>query len=456
MFDYNGKNILAPMVRIGTLPTRLLALECGADLVYSEELIDYRLLKCRRIKNVLLGSVDFVDTDNRIIYRTCAKERGRNIIQIGTCSPERAVQVALMVQKDVAGIDVNMGCPKEFSIKGGMGAALLTQPDMIEAILCALLRAVPHLLVTCKVRVFDDVEATIKLCQRIEATGVHALGIHGRTRDERPQHSNRNSTIRAVAEALNIPVIANGGSSEISRFVDLERFRNVCNAAAVMVARSAGTNVSIFCKEGMWSTEKLVTRYLRLAIEWDNRFTNTKYCIQHMLGSQQVTTEQGRKLLQTRCMEDVCDIWGLRQTYEDKQAHWHHEAQTLRVGNEERGLKRKLNSSAENEGEVFEIEVKFCRNLFGIADLPKTLLFNRSRAEKGEQPRYTIMNVDKMFRAVVLYNGKRYSSLFREKNKRMAEQSAALACLYALGVIGEEKIRGDSRGKMTDNYGKNT
>lgn len=94
MFDYSKKMILAPMVRIGTLPTRLLALECGADLVYSEELIDYRLLKCRRIENVLLGSVDFVDADNQIIYRTCAKERDRNILQIGTCSPERAVQAS--------------------------------------------------------------------------------------------------------------------------------------------------------------------------------------------------------------------------------------------------------------------------------------------------------------------------------------------------------------------------
>lgn len=96
MFDYTKKHILAPMVRIGTLPIRLLALECGADLVYSEELIDYRLLKCRRIENVLLGSVDFVDPDNQIIYRTCNNERGRNILQIGTCSPERAVKVSCL------------------------------------------------------------------------------------------------------------------------------------------------------------------------------------------------------------------------------------------------------------------------------------------------------------------------------------------------------------------------
>lgn len=115
--DYRNKIILAPMVRIGTLPMRLLALHYGADLVYTEELIDYRLLKCQRIENKVLGTVDFVDDDHQIVFRTCEKEKGRNILQIGTCSPDRAVQVAKLVEKDVAGIDVNMGCPKEFSIK---------------------------------------------------------------------------------------------------------------------------------------------------------------------------------------------------------------------------------------------------------------------------------------------------------------------------------------------------
>ena len=39
-----------------------------------------------------------------------------------------------MLENDVAGIDVNMGCPKEFSIKGGMGAALLKQPEKVKEV----------------------------------------------------------------------------------------------------------------------------------------------------------------------------------------------------------------------------------------------------------------------------------------------------------------------------------
>ncbi|XP_003738585.1 tRNA-dihydrouridine(20) synthase [NAD(P)+]-like [Galendromus occidentalis] len=447
-FDYHGKNILAPMVRVGTLPTRLLALEFGADLVYSEELIDYRLLKCKRVENTLLGSIDYIDAENQILYRTCAAERGRNIVQIGTCSPERAVRVANMIKADVAGIDVNMGCPKEFSIKGNMGAALLTQPERIEAILTALREALPDHLVTCKIRVFDDVEKTIELCKRMEATGVDAIGVHGRTRDERPQHANRNAAIKAVADALRIPVIANGGSSEIRNHEDIDKFRRNCGAAAVMIARQAEENVSIFRKEGMLSWRELVDRYLSAAIVWDNRFPNTKYCIQRILGSLQDSTDEGRKFLHTRCMEDICDIWGFRELFEEKQAQWETGGSLRDIDDDgtriNRGIKRKM----ENDPDTFGIEVKFCRNLFGMSDLPKTVLLNKSRAEGLEQPDYEIIPVDKMFRAVVVYGGKKYTSLFREKNKRMAEQGAALVCLFALGVMGDDKIRGESEAKL--------
>lgn len=49
--DYENKVILAPMVRVGTLPMRLLALSYGADIVYTEEIIDWKLIKSERRVN---------------------------------------------------------------------------------------------------------------------------------------------------------------------------------------------------------------------------------------------------------------------------------------------------------------------------------------------------------------------------------------------------------------------
>ena len=65
---------------------------------------------------------------------------------------------------DIDAIDVNMGCPKGFSLKGGMGAALLTQPEKIRAILTALVNAV-DISVTCKIRILPKLEDTLKLIE---------------------------------------------------------------------------------------------------------------------------------------------------------------------------------------------------------------------------------------------------------------------------------------------------
>ncbi|PIO61382.1 hypothetical protein TELCIR_17095 [Teladorsagia circumcincta] len=63
---------------------------------------------------------------------------------------------------DVAAIDVNMGCPKSFSIHCGMGAALLTKVDKIKEILTSL-TAVAQVPVSCKIRVLDDLEFKARL-----------------------------------------------------------------------------------------------------------------------------------------------------------------------------------------------------------------------------------------------------------------------------------------------------
>ncbi|XP_018326859.1 tRNA-dihydrouridine(20) synthase [NAD(P)+]-like isoform X3 [Agrilus planipennis] len=134
--DYRNKIILAPMVRVGTLPMRLLALGYGADIVYTEEIIDWKFLRSLRRINDALGTIDYLDkSDGTVVFRTCAKEKDKVVVQLGTCDPERALKVAKMIENDIAGIDINMGCPKEFSLKGGMGAALLSKPCKAKLIL---------------------------------------------------------------------------------------------------------------------------------------------------------------------------------------------------------------------------------------------------------------------------------------------------------------------------------
>lgn len=64
--------------------------------------------------------------------------------------------VPLYSEQDISGFDINMGCPKTFSVKGGMGSALLDEPEKIKKILTNLVEnlSIP---VTCKVRVLPSV-----------------------------------------------------------------------------------------------------------------------------------------------------------------------------------------------------------------------------------------------------------------------------------------------------------
>ena len=55
------------------------------------------------------------------IFRTLTPKKGKLVLQIGTSDKDRAVKVAKMVENDIDAIDINMGCPKSFSMKGGMG-----------------------------------------------------------------------------------------------------------------------------------------------------------------------------------------------------------------------------------------------------------------------------------------------------------------------------------------------
>jgi tRNA-dihydrouridine synthase 2 len=83
-------------------------------------------------------------------------------------------------ENDVAGIDINMGCPKKFSVEGGMGAALLTRPDKVLQIVSALVKSL-SIPVTCKIRILPTIEETVALAKVIEAAGAAALAIHGRS-----------------------------------------------------------------------------------------------------------------------------------------------------------------------------------------------------------------------------------------------------------------------------------
>ncbi|CAJ1055866.1 tRNA-dihydrouridine(20) synthase -like [Xiphias gladius] [Xyrichtys novacula] len=433
--SFRNITALAPMVRVGTLPMRLLALDYGADVVYCEELIDIKMAQCQRVVNEVLQTVDFVAPDDRVMFRTCERERGRVVFQMGTADPDRALTVAQLVQKDVAAVDVNMGCPKEYSTKGGMGAALLSNPDRIEAILKKLVSGL-DIPVTCKIRILPSVEETISLVQRIERTGVSAIAVHGRFKDERPRHPVHCDYIQAVAQTVSIPVIANGGSSDpVKTNADIEEFRKATGASSVMLARAAMWNASVFAKQGPHPVEKVMEEYLKYAIRYDNNAFNTKYCLCQMLRDK-VESPLGKKVQAAQTNAEISEAYGLQEFYQQIQDQLQTRRDALQSSS--------LPDRPVMEGDVTTMAVKFERREYPPQITPKMFLLEWSRREKLEQPLYEIVqrSQDRAFQATVTVADKKYRSSLWEKSKKFAEQAAAIVCLRVLGIpegrIGEE------------------
>ncbi|KAG5363064.1 tRNA-dihydrouridine(20) synthase [NAD(P)+] [Yarrowia sp. B02] len=294
MVSYAGKLVLAPMVRSGEFPTRVLSVKYGADLVWSPEIVDKKMLECTREWNEKTQTVDFTTSQQgkgnkekkAIIFRTAAVEREKIIFQVGSANPEIAVAACKMVAKDVAGIDLNCGCPKHFSMHAGMGAALLKTPDKLVAILEALVKEVGEpfgVSISVKIRLLETEEKTLELVERLAQTGVKNLTIHCRTTPMRPREPVIRDTLAKVAEVCHkhgITCLVNGDVEGRHELADLQEKYGVDGA---MIARAAEANASCFRHEGMLPWQQVAKEYLEICREYDNFFQNTKYCLTRMI-----------------------------------------------------------------------------------------------------------------------------------------------------------------------------
>ncbi|KAB8077518.1 hypothetical protein BDV29DRAFT_167999 [Aspergillus leporis] len=321
--DYRGKVVLAPMVRSGELPSRLAALKYGADLVWGPETIDRSLIGASRRVNPRNGTVEFTRLPSNggrteaaaqesVIFRIDpAREKDKLIFQIGTASPDLAVQAAKMVAGDVAGIDVNSGCPKPFSTSGGMGAALLRTPDKLVSILEALVQEVgnPYQIgISVKIRILEKPEITEALVSRLVKTGITGLTVHCRTPPMRPRERAIRDQVRMIASICHdagVACVMNGDVTSRDQALALMEEFGVDGA---MIATAAETNPSCFQSQadgGVLPFRDVVYAYVKFCIESENRFGNTKFLLNVMIPGK---NKEFRDAKASKNYADVCHI----------------------------------------------------------------------------------------------------------------------------------------------------
>ncbi|KAK2599003.1 tRNA-dihydrouridine synthase 2 [Conoideocrella luteorostrata] len=325
--DFRGKVVLAPMVRSGELPSRLLALHYGADLVWGPETIDRAMIGTTRRFNQETKVIEWTrqptqghkgplpDGKESIIYRVFPeKEANRLIFQIGTADPDRAVEASRLVAADVAGIDVNAGCPKPFSTSGGMGAALLRTPDKLVAILEALVKNITpefEIGISVKIRILETPAETEALVRRLVATGITGLTVHCRTTPMRPRERAIRDQLRMVADVCREAGVACLMNGDVETKDQGLQLAEEYGADGAMIAVAAEKNSSCFQSEADGGTlpwQPVVEQYIKFSMDISNRFSNTKYLLAQMVPGK---AKFYQSINQAKSYTEMCKTLGL-------------------------------------------------------------------------------------------------------------------------------------------------
>lgn len=214
--------LLAPMAGITDAPFRRMALRYGAGLVVSE----------------MVASDALANGHAETLLRTEGRGVPIHAVQLAGNRPDLMADAARFAEgAGAALIDINMGCPAKRVTTGLAGSALLRDLHLATQIIEAVVAAV-KIPVTLKTRLGWDDAATVapELARRAEAIGVKLVTIHGRTRCQFYTGRADWPAIRAIKDAVSIPVLANG---DLVAVADAPAMLAASGADGVMIGRGA-------------------------------------------------------------------------------------------------------------------------------------------------------------------------------------------------------------------------
>ena len=270
-----NKIVLAPMAGICNSAFRRICKEMGCGLIYAEMVSD---------KAIFYNNQKTID----MLYMT---EEERPIVQqIFGSDKESFVAAAKYIYENMKPdiIDINMGCPvPKVAVRAQAGSALLKNPAKIYDIVKAVVEAVP-IPVTVKIRSGWDNNSinAVEVAKTIEKAGASAICVHPRTRSQGYSGKADWSVIKAVKEAVSIPVIGNG---DVKNPEDVVRMLDETSCDAVMIGRGILGNP--------WLIKNAINLLEGKEIEEVSPLDRVDMCLKHLENLKEVKNEK------TACLE---------------------------------------------------------------------------------------------------------------------------------------------------------
>lgn len=270
---------LGPMAGVTDLPFRLLCKEQGCGMLYTEMVSAKAILYKNKNTNILLN----IDSGEHPVA-----------IQLFGSEPDIMADIGAQVAEGSCDfIDVNMGCPVPKIVNNHEGSYLLTQPKLVEEILTKMVKNISKP-VTIKIRkgFKNDECQAVDIAKIAEYCGVAAVTVHGRTREQYYSGKADWDIIKAVKEAVNIPVIGNG---DIFSAEDAKRMKEYTGCDGIMIGRGARGNPWIFKqvneylkngavvpKPSAQEVKDMILKHARMLCEYKGEYTGVREMRKHI------------------------------------------------------------------------------------------------------------------------------------------------------------------------------